>query len=80
MGMAQDIAPDLLCQLFAGHNTSENVQKTRAKGDALAFRLEIFNAAQFSNPDVKLLDGAFGQITTTKIANGDFEVALKYPF
>jgi hypothetical protein len=22
MGMAQDIAPDLLCQLFAGHNTS----------------------------------------------------------
>jgi hypothetical protein len=49
----------------------------------LEFRAEGFNALntpQFSNPDAKLGDAAFGQITTTKLDNREMQLALKYIF
>ena len=49
----------------------------------LQFRAESFNALntpQFSNPDAKLGDGIFGQITSTKSDNRVLQFALKYLF
>jgi outer membrane receptor protein involved in Fe transport len=50
---------------------------------ALEFRAEAFNAfntPQFSNPDQYLGDTAFGQVTSTKLANRELQLALKYRF
>jgi hypothetical protein len=47
------------------------------------FRAEAFNAfntSQFSNPDQYLGDTAFGQATSTKLANRELQLALKYRF
>lgn len=49
----------------------------------LQFRTEFFNAfnkPQFANPDANLGDGAFGQVTSTKIDNREIQLALKYRF
>jgi len=49
----------------------------------LQFRAEAFNTLnhpEFSNPDAYLGDGAFGQLTSTKIPNREIQVALKYFF
>lgn len=49
----------------------------------LEFRAEAFNAfntPQFSNPDSRLGDGAFGQVTSTKLDNRELQLALKYYF
>jgi hypothetical protein len=49
----------------------------------LEFRAEAFNAfntPQFANPDNGLGDGAFGQVTSTKLANRELQLALKYYF
>jgi hypothetical protein len=50
---------------------------------SLQVRFEAFNALnhpQFGNPDAYLGDGAFGQVTSTKIPNRELQVALKYFF
>ena len=50
---------------------------------SLEFRAEAFNAfntPQFSNPDQYLGDTAFGQVTSTKLANRELQLALKYRF
>jgi hypothetical protein len=47
------------------------------------FRAEAFNALnkpQFGNPDQYLGDGAFGQVTSTKLPNRELQFALKYMF
>ena len=47
------------------------------------FRAEAFNALnkpQFANPDANLGDGAFGQVTSTKLPNREIQLALKYSF
>ncbi len=49
----------------------------------LQFRAEAFNALnkpQFGNPDSYLGDGAFGQVTNTKLPNRELQFALKYMF
>jgi outer membrane receptor protein involved in Fe transport len=53
------------------------------EGHTLEFRAEAFdafNTPQFSNPDAKLGDAVFGQITSTKIDNRELQLALKYRF
>ncbi len=50
---------------------------------SLEFRAEAFNAfntPQFANPDSGLGDGAFGQVTSTKLDNREMQLALKYYF
>jgi outer membrane receptor protein involved in Fe transport len=50
---------------------------------SLEFRAEAFNAfntPQFSTPDAKLGDTAFGQVTSTKLDNRQIQLALKYIF
>jgi hypothetical protein len=50
---------------------------------SLEFRAEAFNTfnrPQFSNPDSGLGDGAFGQVTSTKLDNREMQLALKYYF
>ena len=70
---------------------TQNVNLTLAKTfrmpysehHALEFRAETFNLAntpQFSNPDPKLGDAAFGQVTSTKLDNREIQLALKYSF
>jgi hypothetical protein len=50
---------------------------------SVEFRAEAFNAfntPQFANPDQYLGDTAFGQVTSTKLANRELQLALKYRF
>jgi outer membrane receptor protein involved in Fe transport len=54
-----------------------------SENHSLEFRGEAFNAfntPQFSNPDQYLGDTAFGQVTSTKLANRELQLALKYRF
>ncbi len=62
---------------------AKNFKMPYKEGHSLEFRAEAFdafNTPQFSNPDAKLGDGVFGQITSTKIDNRELQLALKYRF
>jgi len=50
---------------------------------SLEFRAEafnVFNTPQFANPDNGFGDGAFGQVTSTKLDSRELQIALKYYF
>jgi outer membrane receptor protein involved in Fe transport len=54
-----------------------------SEAHSLEFRAEAFNTfnrPQFANPDSGLGDGAFGQVTSTKLDNREMQLALKYYF
>ena len=61
----------------------KNFRMPYSEHHTLQFRTEFFNAfnkPQFANPDSYLGDGAFGQVTSTKIDNREIQLALKYQF
>ena len=61
----------------------KNFRMPYSEHHTLQFRTEFFNAfnkPQFANPDSNLGDGAFGQVTSTKIDNREIQLALKYQF
>jgi outer membrane receptor protein involved in Fe transport len=69
------------------HNFNLSLRKSfrmpYAESQRLEFRAESFNAfntPQFANPDSNLGDGAFGQVTSTKLDNRLIQLALKYFF
>ncbi|MEO6911671.1 MAG: TonB-dependent receptor [Edaphobacter sp.] len=63
--------------------TMKNFQMPYNENHQLQIRFEAFNAfntPQWSTPDSTFGDGTFGQVTSTKSANRELQLAVKYLF
>jgi hypothetical protein len=64
-------------------DTSVSKNFTIREGQTLQFRSEffnLFNHAQFSNPNLSAAQTTYGQITTTSVSPRVIQLALKYSF